>query len=283
VNQKHLIAVFAALALTAGLTACSSSSAPEQSTPPAAAAPAGEAPASAPAAPVERDAAAAPSAATARPANPSGARASSAASAGAAARSAPPPAAPPAPAPPPPPPPPREFTLAEGRAISVYTTATLSTKTNQSGERFTTTLAEPIVDDDWVIAKKGARVEGVIVDSDPGEKVKGVASMTVSLDSLTLADGRTVRLATSHFTTQAKTTKGKDAKKIGIGAGVGAAIGAIAGGGKGAAIGAGVGGAAGTGAVLATRGDPAVIAAETRLRVTLTSPVTITKRSAGSE
>ena len=185
-----------------------------------------------------------------------------------------------APAPPPPPPPPREFTLAEGRAISVYTTATLSTKTNQSGERFTTTLAEPIVDGDWVIAKKGARVEGVIVDSDPGEKVKGVASMTVALDSLTLADGRTVRLATLTFHDSGKTTKGKDAKKIGIGAGVGAAIGAIAGGGKGAAIGAGVGGAAGTGAVLATRGDPAVIAAETRVRVTLKSPVTITERRA---
>ena len=123
-------------------------------------------------------------------------------------------------------------------------------------------------------------MEGVIVDSDPGGKVKEVASLTVALSSLTLADGRTVQLATSHFTRQANTTKKKDAKKIGIGAGVGAAIGAIAGGGKGAAIGAGVGGAAGTGAVMATRGDPAVIGAETRLRVTLKSPVTITERRA---
>lgn len=138
------------------------------------------------------------------------------------------------------------------------------------------------MDDDWVIAKKGARVEGVIIDSDPGDKVKGVASITVSLESLTLADGRTVRLATSHFTHQAQTTKKKDATKIGVGAGVGAAIGAIAGGGKGAAIGAGVGGAAGTGAVLATRGDPAVIPAETRVRVALKAPITITKGSKGS-
>jgi hypothetical protein len=122
-------------------------------------------------------------------------------------------------------------------------------------------------------------VEGVIVDSDPGDKVKGVASITVALESLTLADGRTVRLATSTFTQQAKTTKKKDAAKIGVGAGVGAAIGAIAGGGKGAAIGAGVGGAAGTGAVLATRGDPAVIPAETRVRVTLKSAVKITEGS----
>ena len=186
-----------------------------------------------------------------------------------------------APAPPPPPPPPRKYTLAEGHAISVYTVSTLSTKTNQPGEEFTATLAEPITDGDWVIAKKGARVEGVIVDADPGGRVKDVATITVSLKSLTLADGRTVQLATSHFMREAKSTKGKDAKKIGIGAGVGAAVGAIAGGGKGAAIGAGVGGAAGTGAVLATRGDPAVIPAETRVRVTLKSPVTITKGSGG--
>jgi hypothetical protein len=185
-------------------------------------------------------------------------------------------ATPPAPAPPRPP---REFTLAAERPIAVYTATSLSTKTHKSGERFTATLAEPIVDDDWVVAKKGARVEGVIVDSDPGDKVKGVASITLALASLTLADGRTVQLTTTQFTRQAKTTKKKDAAKIGIGAGVGAAIGAIAGGGKGAAIGAGVGGAAGTGAVLATRGDPAVIPAETRVRVTLKAPVKITEGS----
>jgi hypothetical protein len=229
--------------------------------------------------------AAAPTGAAPAAANPSGSPAqSSAASGGPAASAAPPPApAPePAPAPPPPPPPPRKYTLATDRPISVYTTSTLSTKTNQSGEKFAAVLAEPIADGDWVIAKKGARVEGVIVNSDPGGKVKDVASITVSLESLTLADGRTVQLATSHFTRQAKSTKKKDATKIGIGAGVGAAIGAIAGGGKGAAIGAGVGGGAGTGAVLATRGDPAVIPAETRVRVTLRTPVTITKGSGGS-
>jgi hypothetical protein len=189
------------------------------------------------------------------------------------------PAARPAPAPSIAPPPPtlRTYTLKMDRPIAVYTTTTLSTKTNQSGERFTATLAEPIVDGDWIVAKDGARVEGVIVDSDPGARVKGVASIAVTLESLTLADGRTVNLDASRYTRQAKTTKKKDAAKIGIATGIGAAVGAIAGGGKGAAIGAGVGGGAGTGAVLATRGDPAVIPAETRVKFTLKSPLTITE------
>jgi hypothetical protein len=180
--------------------------------------------------------------------------------------------------PPPPPPPPRTFTLAAGRSIPVFTTSTLSTKSNKTGEPFTCTLAAAIVDGDWVIAQRGATVGAVIVNSDPGGRVKGVASMSVKLTHLTLSDGRTIPISTSSYAKQAKTTKKKDAKKIGIGAGAGAVIGAIAGGGKGAAIGAGVGGGAGTAVVLSTRGDPVVIPGESKLSFRLASPVKITQR-----
>ncbi|MDX2032072.1 MAG: hypothetical protein SF339_15465 [Blastocatellia bacterium] len=181
-------------------------------------------------------------------------------------------------APAPPPAPPRTFTLASGKAITVWTSEDLSTKTHKDGEPFVASLAEPIVDGDWVIAKKGARVEGVVVNADPGGRVKGVASLTVELTRLALADGSTVAISTSNYTKQARTTKKKDALKVGIGAGVGAAIGAIAGGRKGAAIGAGSGAGAGAGVVMATRGDPAVIAGESRLTVRLEAPVKITKK-----
>ena len=162
--------------------------------------------------------------------------------------------------------------------IAVYTTATLSTSDNQPGEPFRATLAEAIVDGNWVVAKRGATVRGVIVETDPGGRVKGVASMSVSLRSLVLADGRTIELATNTLVQEAKSSKGKDAKKIGIGAGVGTAIGAIAGGGKGAAIGAAIGGGAGTAAALGTRGDPAVLPAETLLTFRLTTPITIVEK-----
>jgi hypothetical protein len=162
--------------------------------------------------------------------------------------------------------------------LNVFTTAEISTKTAVSGDTFSAVLAKAITDGDWTIAKEGARVEGTVVESDPGGKVKGVASMTLALKKLTLADGRTVELSTNTVSQEAKTSKGKDAKKIGIGAGIGTAIGAIAGGGKGAAIGAAVGGGAGTAAALATRGDPAVVASEAELNFTLSSPITITKQ-----
>jgi hypothetical protein len=178
----------------------------------------------------------------------------------------------------PPPPPPRVYTIESGTPLSVWTTSTISTKTAKAGDRFTATLAKPIVDGDWVVAKKGATVEGTVIDSDSGGKVKGLASLSLKLDRLTLADGRTVEVDTSRLTREAKSTKKKDAVKVGVGAGIGAAIGAIAGGGKGAAIGAGAGGAAGGGYVLATRGDPAVIGSETQLNFRLTSPVKVTRR-----
>jgi hypothetical protein len=168
--------------------------------------------------------------------------------------------------------------LKSGTPLSVFTTAAISTKTHATGDAFSAVLAKGIVDGDWVIAKEGAKVEGTVVESDPGGKVKGIASMTLALKKLTLADGRIVDLDTSSVSQEAKTTKGKDAKKIGIGAGVGAAIGAIAGGGKGAAIGAAVGGGAGTAAVVATKGDPAEVASEAELKFTLSSPITITKK-----
>jgi hypothetical protein len=173
--------------------------------------------------------------------------------------------------------PPRTFTLASGRVLSVYTSSAISTKTHKSGDTFVGSLSKAIVDGDWVIAKKGAPVDGVVVSSDPGGRVKGVASISVALKHLTLADGRRVALSTSGYSKQARSTKKKDAAKIGVGAGIGAAIGAIAGGGKGAAIGAGVGGGGGTAAVLATRGEPAIVPSESLLTFRLSSPVKITK------
>ncbi len=169
---------------------------------------------------------------------------------------------------------PQPVTIAQGTPIKVRTESMLSTKSAKTGESFTATLAEPIIIDGKSIAPRGARVEGRVVNSDPGGRVKGVATISVRLTRMTVA-GRDVDLNTSVVARKARTTKRRDAEKIGIGAGIGAAIGAIAGGGQGAAIGAASGGAAGTGLVLATHGEPAQIPAESVLTFKLTAPVTV--------
>lgn len=165
-------------------------------------------------------------------------------------------------------------TVGVGTPIKVRTETTLSTKTAKTGEAFTATLAEPIVVEGQLVAPRGSQVEGLVVDSDPGGRVKGVATISVRLTRLRVG-GRNVEIQTGTVGRRARTTKRKDATEVGIGAGIGAAIGAIAGGGQGAAIGAASGGAAGTGLVLATHGDPAVIGAESVLTFRLTAPVTV--------
>jgi hypothetical protein len=166
-------------------------------------------------------------------------------------------------------------TLAAGTPIAVRTLGAVSTKTSNVGEVFEATLSEPLVSDGYVIAPKGARVTGVVTSSDPGGRVKGVASIAVGLRSIQMADGRTLDIKTGSMSQTAKQSKGKDAMKVGIASGIGAASGALAGGGKGAAIGAGAGAAGGTGMVLATRGEAAVIPAESPLNFKLSAPVTV--------
>ena len=153
---------------------------------------------------------------------------------------------------------PQTVTIGEGTPIKIRTASELSTKTAKSGDPFTATLAEPIV------IEGGAHVEGRVVNSDPGGRVKGVATISVRLTRIHVGN-RSVEINTGVIARQAHATKRKDAAKVGIGAGIGAAIGAIAGGGEGA----------GTGLVLATHGDPAVIGAESVLTFKLTAPVTV--------
>lgn len=173
------------------------------------------------------------------------------------------------------PPKPVVFQVPSGTPIRVRTTSTLSTRSAQSGQEFVASLADPLVVDGEVLAPRGADVVGRVVNADPGGRVKGVASITLALARVRLANGQEVNLETSRIVRNARTTRKQDATKIGIGSGAGALIGAIAGGGKGAAIGAAAGGGAGTGVVLATRGEPAVVSAESLLTFTTRAPLEV--------
>jgi hypothetical protein len=184
----------------------------------------------------------------------------------------------PAPAPQPPAPPP-SVTLQPGTLISVRIGETITTQKNQPGDTFLATLAQPLAGDGFVIAERGARLEGRIVESERAGKVKGVSHLTIELTKVTTSDGQHVRIKTVPFIQEGQTSKGTDAAKVGGGAALGAIIGAIAGGGKGAGIGAGVGGAAGAGDVILTRGKDAAIPVETKISFKLQEPITITEQA----
>ncbi|MBS1830365.1 MAG: hypothetical protein JST93_34000 [Acidobacteria bacterium] len=173
---------------------------------------------------------------------------------------------------------PNSVTVSGGTTIPIRLAQTLDSSKLEDGQAFQATLDQPLVVDGFVIAERGAAIEGRVVSAVQAGRVKGLSHLSIELTRLTTSDGQRVPIRTAAWEKEGeKDTKG-DATKVAVGAGIGAALGAIFGGGKGAATGAGAGGAAGAGTVLATRGKPVVLAAETRISFKLKDPVTIIER-----
>lgn len=164
-------------------------------------------------------------------------------------------------------------TLPVGTKLSVRLNSTVSTKNSPAGSVFTATLIEPLKIGERVVAPRGTQVEGRVIHSDPGGRVKGRAAIAVRLTRIHPPSGKAVALTTSSVWRSANGTKKRDALLLTGASGTGAGIGALAAGGVGAAIGAGAGAAAGAGAVLVTRGEPSVIRAETALTFQLRAPL----------
>ncbi len=173
---------------------------------------------------------------------------------------------------------PNVVTLPAGTNLAVRLGETLSTEHNYTGDTFRGTLESPIIMDGFIIADRGSKVLGKIINAEKAGRMEGVSGLTLALTEINTTDGQRVKIETNSFIRRGSSNTGEDAAKIAGGAALGAIIGAMAGGGKGAAIGAGAGGAAGTGAVLLTHGKPAVLPTETRMSFRLANPVTITER-----
>ncbi len=204
---------------------------------------------------------------------------------------APAPVAEPAPAPapvenvslptPPPEPParvPNTVTLAAGTLLQVRVGETISSARNQPGDTFLATLTQQLVIDGFIIAERGARIEGRVLEAAQAGRARGSSHLAISIVRLATSDGQNIRIRTQPYTKDGTSSTATDAAKIGGGAAIGAVIGALAGGGKGAAIGAGAGGAVGAGDVMLTRGKPVEIPVETRISFRVQDPVTITER-----
>jgi len=174
------------------------------------------------------------------------------------------------------PPAPRvKTTIPAGTKLRVALLDTVSSDKSRPGDQFIATLAEPVVVGGKTVFAKGTRVRGRVVDAKQSGRVKGRASIELTLTEVMPATGGAVSIFTKPFSQVAEATKKRDAAIIGGGAGLGAVIGAIAGGGKGAAVGAAVGGGAGTGTVLATKGKEIHLGPETRVPFTLARSIEI--------
>ncbi len=173
---------------------------------------------------------------------------------------------------------PNTVTLNAGLLLPVRLLDGLSSDRNAAGDRFSATLDHELVVDGFVIAERGARVEGRVVASNPG-KPGSAAGIAIELTRLNTSDGQQVAIQTDSFEKHAELNRNADIETVAGGAVLGAAIGGMVGGGKGAAIGAGAG--AGAGSVALSRTRPAALPSESRVTFRLRTPVTLTERLGG--
>lgn len=165
-----------------------------------------------------------------------------------------------------------KITIPEGTRLHIALIDGVSSEKSSPGDQFTASLTEPVVVNGTTVLEKGAKVRGRVTDSKESGRVKGRASIRLTLTEV-VHNGKNVAISTKPFVAVAQGTKKRDAMIIGGGTGVGALIGGIAGGGKGAAIGAAVGAGGGTGTVLATKGKEIHYPPETRITFTLSQSV----------
>ena len=170
---------------------------------------------------------------------------------------------------------PAKLTLPAGTWITIRTDQPLSSDHNQPGDFFAATLAQPLVADGVVVARRGQMVGGVVTEAVKAGRAKGVSHLRLELAEVSMVDGRQLPIKTQLVDRRGDTSLGRDAAAIGTTTGVGAAIGAAAAGGFGAGMGAIAGAGASTIGVLLTRGRPTVVYPETPLTFRLETPVEI--------
>ena len=172
---------------------------------------------------------------------------------------------------------PKPIVVEPGTDIVVTADQAVSSKTNNSGDHFEASIAEPVMVGNRVAIPKGAKATGTIVDAKSAGRFKGNAAISVELSSV-MVRGQEYRLKTSEITESGKGRGKRTAETTGGGAAVGAIIGAIAGHGKGAAIGAAAGAGAGAAGGALTGERDITINPETKLTFKLKDALEITRK-----
>ena len=191
-------------------------------------------------------------------------------------------------------PPVRYYTVPANQVIRVRIDTELNSRTARIGDRFSTSVTEPVYGDNGVtVIPVGSKVWGRVTSvhtatrHTPGNIAVSFYQVELPNHARHLINGSLSALQTDQVNADNESTvKGRgnqkrDAVFIGGGAATGALIGAIAGGGKGAAIGAIVGGALGTGARVYEKEQEADVKSGTDFGVILNRAVSLPEYKAG--
>ena len=173
---------------------------------------------------------------------------------------------------------PKLETVPQGGIIEVRLDQALASNQNRPGDTFVASVARPVEVNGKVVIPEGTPVTGRVVYAHRSGRLRGVAQLRLTLDSLQM-NRTSYELQTSAVGRHGGNHKKRNLALIGGGGGGGALIGAIAAGGKGALIGGPVGAGVGTAVAAFTGKKDFVLPAETRLSFRLHEPVTLPVKS----
>ena len=165
----------------------------------------------------------------------------------------------------------KRITVPAGTRILVRTVDSINTTKHKTGDRFTATLETDLRMDDVVLARRGSKVFGRLVEASSAGRYKGSSGLTLELTDIVVS-GTAYPILTSTFQIRGKGEGKETTKKVLGGAGLGALIGGIAGGGTGAAIGVLSGAAGGTAIAATKKGEQLTIPSESLLEFRLAQP-----------
>jgi hypothetical protein len=188
----------------------------------------------------------------------------------------------------------QELALPAGTGVKMKLETTITTSASKPGDNFAGRVIEPVKQGNTVVIPVGATIQGHIVRVTEPRRVKGVPTIYINPDTITLPTGEkyTMNAAVVDTDKESKTSvndeggikgKGHDKRDLlvaGVGVGAGTGIGAAAGGGKGALIGALIGGGAAAGHWLWRR-HSAELPAGSEITMELSRPMQINTSASG--
>lgn len=166
----------------------------------------------------------------------------------------------------------RYFTINANQTIRVRMNETVTSATARLGDKFSTTVVDPVYAAGTEVIPAGSVIVGRVTEVTPAGRKSKAGELGVNFISLKLPNGMSRAIngsltsltnETSTYDNEGGVSGGSSTKRnvvfIGGGAAAGALIGAIAGGGKGAGIGAGVGAGLGVAGAYFSKGKEAVV------------------------
>ena len=179
-------------------------------------------------------------------------------------------------------------TVAANTVIRVRMNEEITSGNARVGDRFTTTVVDPVYSGGIEVIPAGSIITGRVTSVERASRKSKAGTMGVGFISVQLPSGLTRTMngsltdiagrsvnSDNEGTVSGRSSTKRNVVFIGGGAATGALIGAIAGGGRGAGIGAGVGAGLGVAGAIFSKGKEAVVKRDTEFGVVLNQSISL--------